>query len=175
MSENSLDDLVTIFSIDRKQELKRHCRTAIITQTDFANLIMTCMIGGAPLAHQRHHREYIPNHLQLSENDLGTLTATGQFKARAQKTMRKVSAIFDERRLLTGHIFLSPDQSRWHLFYFDQRDFSERNNHWDGGAHIHLINWLWSGRTAQSTWKEFCDGNPKMKGALHIRFVQGLQ
>lgn len=172
MSDSSLDDLISILSIDRKQELKRHCRVATITQTDFANLIMTCMAGGIPLSHRRHHRGYIPDHLQLSEHDIGALTPTGQFKERAQKTMRKVSAIFNERRLLSGHIFLSPDHSRWHLFYFDQRDFSERNNHWDGGSHIHLINWLWPGRTAQSTWREFCDGNPNMKGALHIRFAK---
>lgn len=175
MSDKTLIDLVTILSINKKQDLKRYCRTAIITQTDLANFIMACNAGMGPFTHQARHREYIPDHLKLSEVDIGALTAAGHFKKRAQKTMRKVSAIFDERRLLSGHIFFNPDQSIWHLFYFDQRDFSERNNHWEGGSHIHLINWLWSGRTAQSTWNEFCDGNPKMNGALHIKFEQGLK
>src|SRR5262249_14535351 len=87
-----------------------------------------------------------------------------------RKTANKISAIFDDRRLLSGHIFFTPDKSEWHFFYFDQRDFAERGNHWQGGSHIHLINYLWPDRTADATWKEFCIGNPQMRGALHVRF-----
>jgi hypothetical protein len=130
------------------------------------------MAGVFPWQHQRHHRDFMPEHLALSPDDLGAFAANGVglLKPRAKKTANKFAAIFEERRLLSGHIFYTPDHSEWHLFYFDQRDFAERHNHWEGGSHIHLINHLWPGRTAEGVWEEFRTGNPQMGGALHIRF-----
>lgn len=170
--KQSLADLLTIFTIDKKSKLKHHCRSITILQRDLAGLIFACMGDDMPWSHRAHHREFVPEHLHLTDDDLGAFAANGVGKMtpRAQKTANKISAIFDDRRLLSGHIFFTPDQSQWHLFYFDQRDFSERKNHWQGGSHIHLINHLWPARTAQEVWNEFCNGNPEMKGALHIRF-----
>jgi hypothetical protein len=171
MSDQSLDDLLTIFTIKKKSDLKKHCRSITIFQSDLANLIWTCM-GDGPFLHQAYHRDFVPEHLVLTNDDLGAFVANGVgvMQPRAKKTANKISAMFDERRLLSGHMFLGPEQSQWHLFYFDQRDFTERNNHWEGGSHIHLINNLWPGRTAEQTWQEFRTGNPQMRGALHIRF-----
>jgi hypothetical protein len=92
--------------------------------------------------------------------------------SRQQKRQRTKHAIFEERRMLSGHLFFTPDLAQWHLFYFDQRDFAERKNHWEGGSHIHLINHLWPGRTAQAVWDQFCTGNPQMTNALHIKFFR---
>lgn len=78
--------------------------------------------------------------------------------------------MLDERRLVNGHMFFTPDQSNWHFFYFDQRDIDRYNNHWIHGPHVHYLNYLWPRRTAESVWTEFVSGNPSMKGALHIRY-----
>jgi hypothetical protein len=170
--KQSLTDLITIFAINKKGKLKQHCRSITILQEDLASLIWASAAGVTPWEHRAHHREFLPEHLELKDNDLGALATNGvgTLKPRAQKTANKISAIFQERRLLSGHIFFNPDLSEWHLFYFDQRDFAERDNHWQGGSHIHLINHLWPGRTAQGVWNEFRTGNPKMRGALHVRF-----
>jgi hypothetical protein len=97
----------------------------------------------------------------------------GFAKPEAAKALNKISAVFDKRRLLAGHMFFNADQSDWHFFYFDQRDYVDRNNHWEGGSHIHFINWLWPNRTAESVWEEFRSGKRQMRGALHIRFDRG--
>lgn len=178
MSKNSLTDLLAIFNIDRKKQLKKHCRSLVIFPEDLADLIFTCATGAMPsYEHQRHHREFQPEHLHLQDEDLRALVANGvgPMQPRARKTVRKVEALFEERRLLSGHIFFTPDLARWRLFYFDQRDFFEHGNHWQSGAHIHLINHLLSGRTAQQVWDQFRTGNPKMGGALHVRFQRGLK
>jgi hypothetical protein len=92
-------------------------------------------------------------------------------KVMMQKTANKIHAMFGDRRLLSGHMFFNADLSDWHFFYFDQRDFATRNNHWKEGPHIHFINRLWPNRTAQSVWEEFCSSpNPLIRDALHIRF-----
>jgi hypothetical protein len=140
-----------------------------------ASLILAAMGGALPWGHRVHHREFLPEHLDLSDDDVGAFAANGVglLKPRAKKTANKIAAIFEERRLLSGHIFFTPDHSQWHLFYFDQHNFAERNNHWEVGSHIHLINHLWPGRSAQEIWDQFRTGNPQMRGALHIRFDRG--
>jgi hypothetical protein len=170
--KQSVMDLLNIFTIKKKSELKKHCRSITILQGDLASLIMTAMAGALPWEHRAHHRDFQPEHLHPTDEDLAAFAANGvgTLKPRAKKMANKIAAMFEERRLLSGHIFFSPDQSQWHLFYFDQRDFAERHNHWEGGSHIHLINHLWPGRTAQDVWKEFCTGNPQMRGALHVPF-----
>jgi hypothetical protein len=168
----TLVDLLAIFAFKKKSDLKRHCRSITILQADLASLIYASIAGQTPWSHRAHHREFRPEHLELGDGDLRALVTNGvgEMQPPARKAMNKISAIFDERRLLSGHIFFSPDQTEWHLFYFDQRDFAERDNHWRGGSHIHLINHLWSSRTARDAWSQFCTGNPQLSGALHVRF-----
>ena len=168
----SLADLLAILQIQKKKDLKRHCRLITILQSGLAGLIYAAVADVLPWSHHAHHREFVPDHLHLTDGDLGAFAANdgGTFKPAAQTTAKKITAIFAERRLPSGHIFFTPDQSNWHLFYFDQRDFADRNNHWEGGSHIHLINHLWPEHTAQSVWERFRTGNPQMGGALHIKF-----
>jgi len=167
-TESTIADLLAIFAITKKSDLKWYCGTITVSQRDLSNLILVCAGGGGPWLHRAHHREFIPDHLKLSDEDLRN--GVGEPQPGALRTMRKISAIFAKRRLLSGHIFFRPDLSEWHLFYFYQRDFSDRDNHWSGGSHIHLINHLWPGRTSQGVWNEFCTGNPQMRDALHIKF-----
>jgi hypothetical protein len=171
----SLMDLITLLTINKKRDLQKHCRSITILKSDFSSLILAGMTGALPWSHRVQHHEFIPDHLELTDEDLGAFAASGvgRMKPRAQKTANKIAAIFDERRLLSGHLFFNADHSNWHLFYFDQRDFADRSNHWKhGGSHIHLINWLWPNRSASETWSQFCNGNQQMRGALHIKFKQ---
>src|SRR5450759_5161387 len=170
--EKSFDDLLAIFAINKLRQLKKYCRDVTIKQSDLANLILWCMSGSAPYHHTPHHRQFVPEHLHLSDTDLSALAlnGVGPMGPAAKKTANKVGAIFSERRMLSGHMFQNLNQ--WHFFYFDNHDQDRYSNHWAAGPHIHLINHLSPGRSAQSVLTEFCDGNPLMKGALHIRFVR---
>lgn len=165
-----IDSLLAIFTINRLRDLKKHCHGSVISHPDLANFIMWCKSGGAPFLHSAYHRRFVPEHLHLSDSDLAALAANGvgRFGPAAQKTANKVYATFDERRMLSGHLFW--DARTWHFFYFDNRDQDRHRNHWEGGPHIHLINHLWPNQSADAVWDQFCKGNPVMKGALHIRF-----
>jgi hypothetical protein len=168
----SFDDLWQLLSATKKNELKKLSQNTVVTKTAFANLILGSKVGMTPWTHRVHHREFVPQHLNVTEEDRAAIVSNGVGPAGpgARKFMSKISAIFDERRLLSGHLFFTPDLSNWHLLYFDQRDISRNRNHWDGGSHIHLINHLWPKWTVQTIWDQFRRGNPRMTGALHLRF-----
>ncbi|MGM4958206.1 hypothetical protein ACT4MK_19300 [Bradyrhizobium barranii] len=167
---SNIDSLLSIFSIKKLRDLKKHCRSSIVSRSDLADFIMWCRSSpDAPFLHVAHHRHFTPEHLTLSDSDLAALAenGVGRFGPAAQKTANKVFATFEERRMLSGHLFW--DERTWHFFYFDNHDQAEHRNHWAGGPHIHLINHLWPNRSADSVWTEFREGNPTMKGAVHIR------
>jgi len=168
---SDIDNLLAIFTIKKLSDLKKHCRRSTVAQTDLANFIMWCAsTADAPFLRAAHHRQFVPEHLTLSKSDHAALAANGvgRLKPAAQKMVNKVFATFNERRMLSGHLFW--DTRAWHFFYFDNHDQDTHRNHWAGGPHIHLTNHLWPNRSATAVWDEFRKGNPVMKGALHIRF-----
>lgn len=172
-TSGSAEPLLELLLLTKKSAVEKHCRTMVIRSADLAELILAGMAGALPWNHFRHHRDFTPPHLHPSDEEVAALGSSKPGQAAsplAQKFMRKVGAIFEERRLVNGHMFAMPDQSDWHFFYFDQRDMDEYNNHWVHGPHIHYLNYLWPRRTAQSVWVEFVSGNPNMKGALHVRY-----
>ena len=118
MSDQSLSDLLKIFTIKKKGELKKHCRSITISKTDFANLIWASELGELPWLHRAHHRDFQPDHLQLTGKDRAAIAsnALGPAKPAARKALNKISTMFDERRLLSGHIFFTPAHEEWHLF-----------------------------------------------------------
>lgn len=163
--------LANLFLLERKAELKTFCKKVEITKKEFSQTVLACEMGLLPWRHHISHRNFVPQHLEPTEEEwesVGPALASGD--RAVPKALRKIMNQFDERRLLVGHIFYNHDLSRWHLLYFDQRDTSAHGNHWKVGAHVHLINWvLRTGQNANEAWQEFHDGNPKLRGALHIK------
>ena len=121
----SLDDLLTLFNIGKKSDVKTHCRKLVIKSEDFTNVILAANVGRLdPYEHIEHHKEITPAFLQLSEDEQEALgrSGLGQIKGKALKAVRKIDQIFKDRRLLSVHVFYDKSQSFWHMFYFDQRD-----------------------------------------------------
>jgi hypothetical protein len=171
----NLEGLWQIFTVEKKKELKKHCRDVVVYLSDFSQLALACETGFMPLGHKIHYRDYLPAHLNPSTSELQSLheNGVGPLKDEAHKTVRKIAQLFRERRYLVGHIFYQPDFTKWHFFYFDQRDIVEdESNHWDGGSHIHLINWLWPEYSAESLWTRFTSENAPPSSSFHIRFVR---
>jgi len=161
--------LASLFAIQRAADLKKFCRREAIAKKEFAATIFACEMGLLPWRHLISHRNFVPDHLQPTDEELSSVGAV-TVGDRVPKAFRKIMSQFDERRMLVGHIFFNEDLSKWHLVYFDQRDASDRQNHWAEGSHLHLINWLLRpGQDADKAWREFHNGNPKLRGALHIR------
>jgi hypothetical protein len=172
MTRDPLADLIALFTIEKKHTLKQHCRVVTITQADLISLIMTAKAGQLPWYHLAHHRNFVPEHLSLTEKDLVALASNevGRPKPAAQKTANKIATMFDQQRRLSGHMFFNEELSDWHFFYIDHRAIAPKN-HWHGGSHIHFINKLWPDRNAQSVWKDFCtSAKPKINSGFHVRF-----
>jgi hypothetical protein len=163
---------VEILNVERKADLVKLCRSITLHGDDLANLVLSSKVGTLPFLHDSHHREFIPNDVQLRPKDLKTLAGAevGKMTASVHKAFGRVDQIFRTRRLLNGHLFYLPDRTRWALFYFDQRDMSAGDNHWQHGSHLHLVTHLWPGWTVETIWRQFHSGDPQISGALHVRF-----
>lgn len=172
MSE-TLESFLKLFTFDKKRELEKYCKDLVINADDFVNFIIACEAGLVGFAHQIHYRDFSPEHLAPTDEDLAALSSNpvGPLQPAAQRFVRKISQIFVERKYLVGHIFYVSDLSQWHFFQFDQRDLEgERDNHWKGGAHIHFLNWLWPNYDAKTVWENFASGRDKLSGSLHVRY-----
>ena len=176
-SDSTSKNLLALFDFTKKSELEKHAKQIAIHKGEFANLVAVAKFEKlGPYQHDMYSRDFIPDHLQPRSEDaanLGDIEVGKPLPRSAQKFFRKVNQIFKQRRFLVGHLFYMPCQTRWHFFYFDQRDMSVEApaNHWRGGPHLHLINWLWPNWTAETLWDHFVSGNVKLGGSLHIRWV----
>jgi hypothetical protein len=169
---DSREDFIKIFESDKKRELVKHCKNITIYKSDFVDMIIACEMGIMPFLHRIHHADYIPPHLTPTEEEIAGATASkpGFVTEEAAKFIKKVEQTFKQRRYLVGHMFYTADLSKWHFFYFDQRDLDHRNAHWKEGQHIHLINYLWPNYEPNRLWSEFCSGNMRIKNSIHVKY-----
>jgi hypothetical protein len=178
MRESNLESLLKIFSFEKKKDLEQYCRDLAIRSDDFVALILACERSGEPFAHEISHRDKVPPHLLPSNSEIESLKSTpagSLLSGEAAKAVRKMLQGFKERRYLVGHMFFTPDYSKWHFFCFDQRDLESRGNHWEAGSHVHFINWLWPGQDAKSVWSNFVIEDDRPGRALHLRFIESQE
>ena len=91
----SLADLLAILQIQKKKDLKRHCRLITILQSGLAGLIYAAVADVLPWSHHAHHREFVPDHLHLTDGDLGAFAANdGERLSLLLKRRRKRSPPF---------------------------------------------------------------------------------
>jgi hypothetical protein len=172
----SMNALLDIVNARRKGDLRKLCRLATITDDAFANFILSAELGLLPWAHSISAHDFISPELHPSEEELRAVVKSrvGTAEGKAAKALSKFGQMFKQRRLLVGHMFYNEDLTNWHFFYFDQRDLDVRNNHWEHGSHIHLINHLWPDELAGDVWSNFNSGNVQMTGSLHIQFERDM-
>ncbi len=171
MSESSLESLLKIFEFEKKARLRSYCKTLRVSSTDFAALILSCDTSSIPFSHKMSVREFVPAHLNPSESEEQALgdNPPGDLSPEAEKWVSKISQAFVERQYRVGHIFYTPDLSKWHFFCFDLNDL-DAENQWKEGSHVHFLNWLWTGQTADSVWSKFVKENERPGAVIHLRF-----
>lgn len=174
-NEPSLESLLNVLSFERKVDLVRYCRDLTISAEDFFKLVLACEIFGQPLLHQITFKDKVPPHLVPKDSEIEALQNTpagSVVSGEAAKAVSKMSQFFVDRRYLVGHMFFTPDKSRWHFFCFDQRDLNTTGNHWEKGSHVHFVNWLWPNLKADSVWENFTAADCRPGADLHLRFVE---
>jgi len=161
------DYLQELLRIPKKRELRKFARQIVIIRRDFATLVWNAATIG--YSHDIKSREFRPDDPNLNRPWVFHRSRDGKLTPEARRTIRGISQIFHQRRLLTAHIFFNPQ--RWHIFYFDQRDMAASGqNHWEHGSHIHFVNDLWPNYDPQDVWNLFELAETNVGGNLHIRY-----
>lgn len=171
----NLPALLELLNLVSKAEVKRHCRDLIVSSNDFAALILAGKIGELyPYVYTSHFLETVPQHLAPSESEQLAVSRTGVGKlpGDAKKFFTKINQIFLQRRMFAAHLLATSDQAYWHLFYFDQRDFSTEQNHWKEGPHIHYANDRFHRDSLESIMARVQTGDTAFLKAVHIPYVK---
>lgn len=173
MSSESMERFLGLFNLSKKKQVERYCQDIVITSEDFANVLLAARITGlGPYRYACHFQEATPEHLHPKNEELSALgsNGVGKLKGPALKAMWKVNQIFRDRRLLAMHLFYTPSQKYWHLFYFDQRDYDARENHWKHGPHIHYSQDLFTKEPLEQVWSHATSDKPRFPPSLHVRY-----
>lgn len=173
MNGTDLQSLIDLLNLRKKQDVERYCRTLVIRSEDFSDLILAGMAGLLePYRHQRHHLDFVPADLTITEEDKGAIAGNGvgPLNERAKKFIRKIDQTFKTRRLLSVHLFYTPCHTQWHLFYLDQRDYSLSENHWEHGPHIHYSHDSFTREALSAVWEAVRSDKPKLPRSLHVRY-----
>jgi|ERR1035437_937641 hypothetical protein len=169
--QRKIDHLLKIFEISKKSILEKYCKSLTIYSKDFFNLISWADDNNPNYFHKIYYREIIPTDLQSTLNELPKIQIDKLNAVDASIFLKKLAQVIKVRRQLVGHMFYNKDVSKWHFFYFDQRDTSENNNRWGNGSHIHLTNHLWPNHDPVYILKQFYEDKPYFTGGKHIRFI----
>jgi len=166
--------VLDLMRLPNKAAVQKYCREVVITGSDFANVLLNARVGAlAPFQYLVHHYEHRPSHLDPTDEELGSLAQNGVGPARgkARKFIRKIFQTFEDRRLFSAHFFHNPQTPEWHLFYFDQRDMRQANNHWKrGGSHIHYSRHNIANALARDVWPRILANPPTLPKSEHVRY-----
>ena len=170
-----VESFLKLFTFSKKRNLERYSRDTVVYGSDFAAIITASDAGRLPFHHGIYRSDIVPPHLVPTKASVGALSrnamnGVGPLDREGRKAIGKLLTLFDQRRCLVGHLFFTPGLHEWHFFYCDQRDTAEDGNHWKGGPHIHLVNWLWPTLDPRSVWRDFVSTNKPPPQALHLRY-----
>ena len=169
----NLDPLLTLFNVRSKSEAARHCRTLLIHGTDLAAVAMASRVGALhPYKYACRFSETRPQNLKPKKSEFEATAGlqVGPLEDKARKLIRKFFQTLEERRVFAAHLLYTPDHAYWHVLYFDQRDVSDRKNHWEHGSHIHYANDTFHRGALEQVWSRVCDGETAFLKPVHIRF-----
>jgi len=166
--------LLDLINAPDKREAKKICRDLAVESQDLFELIIAGRHGLLqPYRYACHFSDYTPEHVVPTEEQMTALShhGPGVFTGKAKTAVNKLFQTIKDRRMFAAHLFYLPEQDYWSLFYFDQRDRSEFDNHWSvGGPHIHYACEAFTRDTMQLMWQKICQIPPEPPGAEHIRY-----
>lgn len=156
------DEIKNLLLADSKTQVEQYAHKLTLSEHALFLLIHNC--NQIQLSHRSKFRQYVPEHLKLSDTDRKQMKIGGDPK----KALRKIGSSLLERRYIHIHLFESG--LLWHLFYFSHQDIDEATNHWRYGPHLHYVSHLWPNLKKSLVWKEFNKRSTNISGSLHIKF-----
>ena len=161
-----------------KKSLKTLCKSVVVRSDEFASFILACKAGVTHLNHTMHWCDSVPEHLKERETDEEIFSAPREIQAskQGQAAFRRLFKAHGQRKYNIGHMFISKEISHpiseWHFVFWEVQELDARNNHWVGGTHVHITNYLWPNLYCQDVWEDFINRNRFPSSKLHVSFVE---
>lgn len=159
-----------------KKELKKLCKTMTVEKCDFVDVVAACKTGLSHLNHTMYYFDYVPEYLETRESDFDILDASREVQASpdGKKAFRRLFKTHGQRKYKVAHMFFSREiqhpLSEWHMVFFELDELKEKDNHWCGGAHVHITNYLWPNLCCQDLWDDFLSKREFPSSKLHLAF-----
>ena len=173
MARPDLDALIELLNIKKKRDLIRYAKKLTITSEALCDLLLVGQVSAlGNYSYANHHDEIRPEHLEstTAERYAFASNGVGPLSNLAAKHISKIDQLLKDRHLFFAHLFYSPTQKYWHLFYMDQRDYTNRDNHWIHGPHIHYSNERFTNEPLQLVWQKITSSPPSTPPKVHIRY-----
>lgn len=160
-----------------KQSLTKLCKSTSVAPSDFVNFVIACKAGLTHLNHTMRYLDYVPDHLVETDSDLAVLDASREFQQskQGQASLTKLFKSHGQRKYKVGHMFISKEPqhpfSEWHFVFFETRELAAKDNHWVGGPHVHIANYLWPRLYCQPVWEDFILRRSFPRSNHHLSFV----
>lgn len=168
-----MDKFITLLNLKSKKEIESFCKDWVIDSEKLSDFILAGMAGAlSPYIHARYHVNLEPEHLHPTKDELKALgnSSVGKAEGKALKAITKAMQMFKQRKLISVHFFFHPSKKYWHIFYFNQRDTTDRNNHWNMGPHIHYTHDTFINATLDQVIEQITKDKPKLPKSIHIKY-----
>lgn len=164
-----------LFTLDKKKDVEKYCKSIQISMVDLFQLIMVWQNLG--LGYSMKFRDFQAP-IEFGSADIDKIVDGMSGKGPqplsddGKKVLRKTDEMFRERKYRVVHMFACVP--KWHCFFFDQHDaFPDvtRPPHWKEGGHIHYLSYLTTSLDISEIWKLFDTRDAKLPKSIHIKFT----
>jgi hypothetical protein len=173
---SAIPELIELLNAPDRATAEAICRSLVISDDDLVQFLLAARVGLLePYRYATHFTDYIASDASIESIELTPIASSevGPMSRPAVKAFRRIEHAFNVRRLFAAHLLYTPGHTRWHLFYFDQRDSQVDSNHWKaGGAHIHYSRESYSRSSLREVWGKVCAPSPEVPGHTYIRYVE---
>ncbi len=171
-AEGVAPHLVQLLAAPSKRDAERLASSMVVTSREFANLVLNAhaLLG---YRHRLKVREYRPDHHAAFSDEVSEAlhdAKAGPASPEMEKAMRKVGAMFDERKRVHAHLF--ERGAKWHCIFFDFNDMTDQER----GPHLHYVSHRWTGLRRDAVLAAFDERRQSLPRRIHIQYVDdGLE
>ena len=173
-----METFIEVLKCPSKKELAKLCKDHTILSGDFTDFIILCKSGICHLSHVMTFHDYVPEHLETTEEDFAILNAPKEVQQspKGQSSFTRLFKAHSQRKYRVGHMFYEKSASdadaEWHFIFFELNELEHKNNHWVGGPHFHMVNYLWPNISPNDVWHNFAAKKEYPNTKLHIRYQE---
>jgi hypothetical protein len=158
--------LVQLLSAVSKRDAERLASAMVIDADEFTAL---CFNARALLGYRYRvkWKEFHPDHHHGYSDEISKAlrdAKVGPATPKLAKAMRKMRAMFDERKRVHAHMFQRG--AKWHCFFFDLNDLTDP----DRGPHMHYISHRWADVSLEAVWNAFDERHQSIPRGVHIQY-----